>query len=145
MPHMMGPMMRTMAFAPEHLLNRKEALGLTAQQEQRLTQLRDQAKQAHDAAMTDAHTHMEAMQRSGPGDTTGLRQHFQGAHNAMGTAHWAMLRASAQARALLTEEQRGRVMGWVDAMEMMQHRRMQHGPGPEPGHRPRTPSPGPRF
>ncbi len=35
----------------------------------------------------------------------------------MGNARWAMLRAAAQARAVLTDAQRGRVVGWVDAME----------------------------
>lgn len=32
MQEMMGPMMRGMAFAPNHLLMRKDALGLSAQQ-----------------------------------------------------------------------------------------------------------------
>ena len=123
MEQMMAPMMRGMAFAPDHLLMRKDALGLTAQQVTRLTALRDAAKTAHDAAEADGKAHMgalaQAMQASAP-DTGAVRLHFQGAHAAMGKAHLTMLTAAAQAKALLTDEQRGRVNGWVDAMEMHQ-------------------------
>jgi len=125
MREMMRPMMRFMAFTPEHLLERKDALALTAQQVTRLTALRDAAKTAHDAAGADAKSHAEAlaqtMQASSP-DTAAVRLHFQAAHAAMGTAHWVMLRAAAQARGLLTDAQRGRVDGWADAMEMRHHR-----------------------
>jgi hypothetical protein len=123
MEQMMAPLMRGMAFAPDHLLMRKDALGLTAQQVTRLTALRDAAKTAHDAAEADGKAHMgalaQAMQASAP-DTGAVRLHFQGAHAAMGKAHLTMLTAAAQAKALLTDEQRGRVNGWVDAMEMHQ-------------------------
>jgi len=123
MAQMMAPMMRGMAFAPDHLLMRKDALGLTSQQVTRLTALRDAAKTAHDAAEADGKAHMgalaQAMQASAP-DTGAVRLHFQGAHVAMGKAHLTMLTAAAQAKALLTDEQRGRVNGWVDAMEMHQ-------------------------
>jgi len=125
MGQMMRPMMRVMAFAPGHLLERKDALALTAQQVTRLTALRDAAKTAHDAAAADAKSHGEAlaqtMQASAP-DTAALKLHFQAAHAAMGNAHWAMLRAAAQARGVLTDAQRGRVDGWADSMEM-RHRR----------------------
>ena len=128
MHEMMGPMMRGMAFTPEHLLARKEALGLTAQQEARLTALRDAAKTAHDAAAADAKTHVDAVAqafKAGAPDTSALKQHFQAAHAAMGKAHWTMLAAAAQAKAVLTAEQRGRVDGWVDAMQMHQMMQMQ--------------------
>lgn len=124
MQEMMGPMMRVMMFSPEHLLQRKDVLGLTTAQVTRLTTLRDAAKTAQDAAQADAKTHhdalMQAMNAAAP-DTAALRQHFQAAHAAMGNAHWAMLRAAAQARAVLTEGQRGRVDGWADAMQTMRH------------------------
>lgn len=120
MEEMMGPMMRGMAFAPAHLLDRKSALDLTAQQITRLTAIGDAAKTAHDAAMNEAKTHMQelaqAMKAAAP-DTNALKTHFQAAHAAMGRAHWTMLAASAQARAVLTDLQRGRVEGWMDAME----------------------------
>lgn len=112
MEEMMGPMMRGMAFAPDHLLARKDALGLTSPQVTRLTAIRDAAKTAHDAAHTDAKTHMDAvalaMQAAAP-DTNAVRVHFQAAHDAMGRAHLTMLTAAAQAKAVLTDDQRGRV------------------------------------
>jgi LTXXQ motif family protein len=127
MMEMMGPMMRTMAFAPDHLLARKDALDLTPQQVTRLTALRDAAKAAHDAAQTDMRTHMDAMaqtMKANAPDTTALKQHFQATQAAMGRAHWAMLSAAAQARGVLTDAQRGRVDGWADMMQMMQGERM---------------------
>jgi hypothetical protein len=108
-----------MAFEPAHLLARKDALDLTPQQVTRLTALQDAAKTAHDAAAAEGHAHMQAlaqaMQAATP-DTAQVKLHFQGAHSAMGKAHWAMLAAAAQARGVLTEGQRGRVEGWADAM-----------------------------
>jgi len=137
MQGMMGPMMRGMAYNPEHLLMKKDQLQLTAQQITRLTALRDAAKTAHDAAQADAKTHMDALQQvlqANAPDTAALRQHFQAAHSAMGNAHLAMLRATAQAKAVLTDAQRGRVEGWIDAMEQMGPRmRMKRAPG-DSGH-----------
>jgi Spy/CpxP family protein refolding chaperone len=129
----MSHMMRGMGYNPEHLLMKKDQLQLTAQQITRLTALRDAAKTAHDAAQADAKTHMDALhqvlQANAP-DTTALRQHFQAAHSAMGNAHFVMLRATAQAKAVLNDAQRGRVEGWMDAMEQMGPRmRMHRAPG----------------
>lgn len=122
MQEMMGPMMRGMAFAPNHLLERKDSLGLTAQQVARLTALRDATKTAHDAAHGQAKAHMDAFaqafQAAAP-DTNAVKQHFQAAHAAMSKAHWTMLAAAAQAKALLTVEQRARVERW--ASTMMEH------------------------
>jgi hypothetical protein len=121
MMEMMSPMMRAMAFEPDHLLARKDALELTPQQVTRLTALRDAAKTAHDAAHSDMETHVQAMaqtMKATAPDTTALKQHFQAAQAAMGRAHWAMLSAAAQARAVLTDVQRGRVEGWADMMQM---------------------------
>jgi len=122
MQEMMAPMMRGMAFAPNHLLERKDSLGLTAQQVTRLTALRDAAKTAHDAAHADAKAHMDglaqAFQAAAP-DTNAVKQHFQAAHAAMGKAHWTMLAAAAQAKAVLTDDQRARVERW--ASTMMEH------------------------
>jgi LTXXQ motif family protein len=132
MMEMMGPMMSAMAFEPEHLLARKDALELTPQQVTRLTALRDAAKTAHDAAHAGMQTHMAALaqtMKANAPDTTALKQHFQEAHAAMGRAHWVMLSAAAQARALLTDAQRGRVDGWTDMMQM--HMGDEHGEKPE--------------
>ena len=127
MQEMMGPMMRAMAYAPEHLLAHKDALGLTDQQMARLTAIRDAAKAAHDAAAADAKTHGDALGQvfsASTPDTAAVRLHFEGMHTAMGKAHVAILRAAAQAKAVLTDMQRARVEGWADMMQMgpmMQH------------------------
>lgn len=119
MEQMMAPMMRAMAFTPDHLLARKDSLNLTPQQMSRLTTLRDAAKSAHDAAAADAKAHMDgvaqAFNAASP-DTGAVKMHFQAAHTAMGKAHWAMLAAAAQARAVLTDEQRARVDRWANMM-----------------------------
>ena len=118
---------------------KKEQLGLTDQQVSRITAIRDAAKTTHDAAQADVKTHMQAlqqtMQASAP-DTTALRQHFQAMHTAMGNGHFAMLKSAAQAKAVLTDAQRGRVEGWADAMEQMHHERMRswHRMGPDSAH-----------
>ncbi|MGH7528968.1 MAG: Spy/CpxP family protein refolding chaperone [Gemmatimonadales bacterium] len=119
MHEMMAPMMRTMAFTPEHLLARQDSLALTPQQITRLTALRDAAKSAQAAAQAAARTHRDALLRAmaaATPDTNAVREHFFAAHSAMGNAHWAMLRATAQAKGLLTDAQRARVEQWADAM-----------------------------
>jgi len=116
MEQMMTPMMRATAYTPDHLLARKDSLKLTAQQITRLTVLQDAAKRTHDSAADDAKAHLDAMAQAfdaASPDTAALQQHFQAAHTAMGKAHWAMLAAAAQARAVLTDEQRARVERWI--------------------------------
>ena len=125
---MMGPMMRAMGFDPEQLLDRKDALDLTPQQVTRLTAIRDAAKTAHDAAQSEGQTHMQEVARAmgaGAPDTNAMKTHFQAAQAAMSRAHWNMLSAAAQARAVLTDNQRGRVEGWTDAMMMQMGQMMQ--------------------
>src|SRR5512144_1017714 len=77
---MMGPMMRSMAFAPDHLLARKDALALTPQQVTRLTALRDAAQKTHEAAHSEMQMHMgemaKAMEAAAP-DTGQVKTHFQ--------------------------------------------------------------------
>ena len=120
MREMMAPMMRVMAYEPDHLLSRKDSLQLTNDQVTKLTSIRDAAKSSHDAAAADFKTHMNALsqafQTAAP-DTNTLRAHFQEAHTAMGKAHWAMLSAAAQARAALTDAQRKKIDARVSAME----------------------------
>lgn len=112
MDSMMAPMMRSMAFAPEHLLGQKQALHLTSDQETRLTALRDGAKSAHDAAAHQAQMHMGEMEQvmhAAAPDTAAVKHHFDAAHRLMGDAHWAMLSSAAMARAVLTDAQRKQV------------------------------------
>ena len=115
MDSMMAPMMRAMADAPEHLLRRKDALHLTADQVSLLTLLADSARTAHDAAAQQAQMHlgeMEQVLHTATPDTAAVRMHFDAAHKYMSDAMWAMLRSAALARAALTDEQRTQ----VDAM-----------------------------
>lgn len=124
MDEMMAPMMGAMAYAPDHLLDRKESLKLTAQQITRLTSLQDGAKKAHEQCAADVKPHMDAIAQSlsaGAGDTVALKQHFDAAHAAMGKGHWAMFGIARQARALLTEEQRTQVDRWSKGDHQDEH------------------------
>lgn len=127
---MMAGMMAGMAAAPAHLLAMKADLRLTANQERRITAIRDAAQPGHDAAMRSGAMHArelaQAMQVAAP-DTAAVRAHFQGAHAAMGQVHLAMLTAAARARAVLTDEQRRQV-------DSMHGARGQQQPAP-PAHR----------
>ncbi len=120
----MDGMHAAMMFAPGHLLERKDKLGLTAPQVTRLEALRDAAKTAHDRAAAAAKAAGDslgtALKATAP-DTALARRLFRAHHDAMGEAHWAMLRAGAQAKAVLTDAQRGRVEGWADAMGAGHH------------------------
>jgi hypothetical protein len=125
MNEMMTPMMGVMAYAPDHLLDRKESLKLTAQQVTRLTSLQDGAKKAHEQCAADAKPHMDAIAQSlRAGDTVALKQHFDAAHAAMGKGHWAMFGIAMQARAVLTDEQRAQVDRW--AKEKGEHETEHH-------------------
>jgi hypothetical protein len=128
----MGAAMRIFAFAPDHLLAHKDSLGLTPQQVTRLTALRDTAEARQKAAIAEAKPHVQAFAQAT--DTAALKTHFQAAHDAMGRAHWAMLSAAAQARAVLTDPQRAKAQAWADSMSawIERHRAMMQGPQPGP-------------
>jgi hypothetical protein len=126
---MMGPMMQVMLYTPQHLLARKEALGLTNDQVARLNSLRNAAQVGQEAAMAEAKNHAQAVQQAAAGptpDTVALRTHFEAAHAAMGKAHWLALVSAVQAKAVLTDGQRTKVKVWADSMQawMQQHRQM---------------------
>lgn len=117
---MMAPMMRVMAYTPQHLLAWKDSLKLTSDQISKLTTIQSSAKATHDAAAAGFKTHFDAVTQgfqSASPDTAALRRHYEEAHAAMGKAHWAMVVAATQARAVLTDAQRQRVDGWVNAMQ----------------------------
>jgi len=124
MDSMMAPMMRMMAYTPEHLLARKDTLHLTADQVSRLTALATAARTAHDAAARQAMVHMgemeEVMHGAAP-DTSAVKHHMDAAHRFMGDAMWAMMRSAAQARALLTDAQRSQVDGMARRPMGMRH------------------------
>ncbi len=129
MQEMMGPMMQVMVYTPQHLLARRDALGLTSDQVARLTALHDAAETAQEAAMLEAKGHAQAMQQAAAGptpDTAALKTQFEAARAAMGRAHWLSLVSAVQAKAVLNDAQRNKVRAWADSMQtwMEQHRRM---------------------
>jgi Spy/CpxP family protein refolding chaperone len=129
MQEMMAPMAQVMLYTPQHLLPRKEALGLTADQVARLTALRDATTAAQDAAMSEARAHLEELQQAAEAaspDSGVVKTHFQAAHAAMGRAHWLSIRSAMEAKALLTAGQRATLKAWADSLEtwMQQHRQM---------------------
>ena len=128
-----GPMARTMAFTPGHLLDHKDILGLSEAQVTRLTELRDATQRAHAARHELAQRQMRDVARfAESGDTAALRVAFGAHHEAMGGAHWAMLKAAVEARAVLTDAQRTLVAGWGD--DMGRHHAGGHHDGHRPGH-----------
>jgi hypothetical protein len=129
MQQMMAPMMAVMAYAPQHLLAHKDALALTSDQVARLTLLRDATKQAQEAALADAAHHLQELRAAADAptaDTATWKIHFQAAHAAMGKAHWLALASVAQAKPVLTDDQRSKVKAWADSMDTSrrQHRQM---------------------
>jgi hypothetical protein len=129
MREMMAPMVGVIAYAPGHLLAQKDSLKLTPDQVTKLTNIENSAKAAHETGAADFKTHMGAVSqafKTAAPDTTALRPHFDAAHAGMGKAHWAMVAAAAQARAVLTDAQRQTVDAWVNTMQqrMMQEHTM---------------------
>ena len=129
MQEMMAPMMQVMLYTPQHLLARKDALGLSPDQVSRLTALRAATRAGQDAAMSEAETHLQELEQAANApapDTGAMKTHFQAAHAAMGKAHWLALASGVQARAVLTDPQRAKLRAWADSMHtwMQQHREM---------------------
>ena len=129
MQEMMAPMMQVMLYTPQHLLARKDALGLTPDQVSRLTALRAATQAGQDAATSEAETHLHELEQAANApapDTGAMKTHFQAAHAAMGKAHWLALASAVQARAILNDAQRAKLNAWADSMQtwMHQHRQM---------------------
>lgn len=112
-------------YAPDRLVNRRDLLGLAPDQVARLEALAQDAKQARDKAQADAKPHWDQLaelwKQASP-DVAQVKLHAQAAMQAMEAAHLAQLVAAAQAKAVLTPEQRGRVAGWADAIRVRMHR-----------------------
>jgi hypothetical protein len=148
-----GPMMPAMplareiqAFRPGALLERGERLGLTEQQVQRLTALQTELQTAHERTHTEVQARMaEAHTAWQGGDSRAANAASQAVMQTLLAGHMAALNGATQARGVLTEEQRGRVQGWMDAgnarMRQMQMRRQQMqnrmNRGPQAPRRPR--------
>ncbi len=129
MDSMMGPMMQAMASVPEHLLMQKDKLHLTADQQSRLTALRDAGKAAHDQAASQAAMHLremvQAMHAAQP-DTNAVRTHFNAAFRFMQAAHWAMVKNASLAWPILTAAQQHQVESDTTGGMMMRQGGMRH-------------------
>ncbi len=124
---MMGMGIGMGGYAPQRLVDRREVLALTPDQVSRLEALAQEAKQAGDKAEAEAKTHWDQLAelwKQPTPDVNQVRTHAQAAMQAMQDARVAQLVAAAQAKAVLTAEQRGRVAGWADAGRMRMRERM---------------------
>lgn len=147
---MMGPGLPMGVYAPQHLVDRREALGLTPEQVSRLEALAQETKQTSDKASAEAKTHWDQLAelwKQATPDVNQVRTHAQAAMQAMQGARVAHLVAAAQAKVVLTPEQRGRVAGWADAGRMRMQQRMDRTDrrpmrGPMRMRRPGPPGPG---
>lgn len=127
MGDMTGMGMEMAVYAPQRLVDRREVLVLTPDQVSRLEGLAQEAKQAGDKATADAKTHWDQLAelwKQATPDVNQVRTHAQAAMQAMQGARLAQLVAAAQAKAVLTAEQRGRVAGWADVGRMRMGERM---------------------
>lgn len=126
---MMGDFIELHAFQPKNLLNHTTALSLSTSQVDRLSQIDSDATKAIDQARASHQSHLkelhDALNATTP-DLKAVKAHFDAAHDAAGTMHWAAINAALSARAVLTDVQRARVAGWIDAMR---HEHMGAGPG----------------
>lgn len=119
---MMEPMTQIGAFAPAALLQRKDLLGLTADQLGRLQVLSREVESAHATAadlIEAGRAQLDLAWQADRPDPKAVQDRAGLIIQAHHDAHLAMLGTAAQAKGLLTPEQRGRVLGWLDARQMM--------------------------
>jgi Spy/CpxP family protein refolding chaperone len=114
-----------MMYSPEHLVNRREVLNLTADQVSRLETLAQEERQARAQADSTARQHEDAMPalwEAPQPDVRAIETHIRGAGEARQAGLLAAARAAARAKAVLTPEQQGRVAGWRDGARAMMRR-----------------------
>lgn len=105
------------AYNPGRLIARREALRLTAEQVQRLESLAQEVRKAREAAdsiVRARRSQMVQLWSEEAPNVDRLRAEAEAVLQARQRAEIAALTAAAQAKALLTPEQRGRVAGWAD-------------------------------
>ncbi len=118
----MAVMPRALPYAPSRLLGHRADLRLSVEQEARLVQLVRAAEAAADSTTAAAHEHRRQLAdvlAAPTPDAAAADAHFEAAHAATGAGHRAQLRAALEARALLTDDQRGQVDAWGARSGMM--------------------------
>jgi len=119
-------------FAPGMLLERRSRLALTEDQVTRLEALAAAVRQADDKAAADVKPHEEKLREmwnADQPDSKAIQAEMRALMEARQTAHLTALGAAAEAKGLLTAEQRGRVQGWVEGRRMQMRRQFDRGPG----------------
>lgn len=124
---LLGPLMGpAFDYAPSRLIARREALGLTPEQVQRLESLAQEVRRARGLADSTARARrqrIEQIWREATPDASRLRTEVEAVMQAWQRAALTALTAAAEAKAVLTPEQRGRVSGWADARRGLVERR----------------------
>ena len=108
-------------FSPSALLGQQQSLGLAPEQVTQLEAIRDQVDVADEQANTDLTARRQELADAwgaGQVDPDQIRTRTQAVLDAEQAVTLAHAQAMAQAQALLTDEQRGRVRGRADAMRM---------------------------
>lgn len=127
-----GGMMGMMHGQPAMLLQASDALGLTPEQVEGLTALRDRARPEHQqhmqAAMAAHRTAATALEGDAP-DLDGYEEALTEASQHMVMAHVAMARSAVEARGLLTAEQRTKLEEVMSTMDGSHGGMMQGHPG----------------
>ena len=123
-PRARGEMMlgHGLGFGPSHLLARRQALDLTAQQISRLEALEREVHVVEDATRSAVREHSDALREAWNAETLdadAVRTHTRALMEARQTLELARLDAALEARSLLDDGQRGRVEGWMDAGRAM--------------------------
>jgi Spy/CpxP family protein refolding chaperone len=113
------------AYTPQVLIQHKDFLGLSEEQVSSLGQLGEELKGVHEQAeeqMKVSHEALREAWQADPPDADAVRRYAQQAMEARQAAQLAMVGGAAQAKALLTPEQQGKMVGWMEGMQ--QRRRM---------------------
>jgi Spy/CpxP family protein refolding chaperone len=118
-------------FAPQMLLHQRDRLDLTDDQVERLETLATEMREAHQAAAEATEPRVERLRElwdADQPDVNAIQSEMRALADARHAAALAGVAATAQAKALLTAEQRGRIDGWMDGRRMAA-RRFNGGPG----------------
>jgi Spy/CpxP family protein refolding chaperone len=131
-------------YAPDRLVDRREALALTPEQVSQLEALAQEARAVRVRTDSAARSHQEQLRTLWEADVpdfSAIETQMQAAHALRGAEHLAAARAAARAKAILTPEQRGWVDGWRDGAGAMGRRGLGLRPG-RPGRLGRDGRPG---
>ncbi|UCF40985.1 MAG: Spy/CpxP family protein refolding chaperone [Gemmatimonadota bacterium] len=112
-----GELAGVRAFSPQALIQRKDFLGLTEEQVARLEQLGEELQGVHDQAVEEARSSHEALREAWQADqpdAEAVRRYARQAMEAHQAAQLAMVGSAAQAKALLSPEQQGKMQGWME-------------------------------